>query len=92
LITFVLIRRIVTFVVLIEREINIYIMDTGVQIAQKIPGGANPAGEMCLNRFNCQAVTMLLAAVRFSFSTASSRMRYFRILPAAFMGNSVTKS
>ena len=39
-----------------------------------------------------QAVTMLLSACRLSFSSACSRILYFIILPAAFIGNSVTKS
>ena len=38
------------------------------------------------------AVTILLASVRFSIFTASSRILYFRILPAAFIGNESTNA
>ncbi len=42
--------------------------------------------------YSCYAVSTLLAAVRPSLATACSRILYFMILPAAFMGNSLTKS
>lgn len=50
-------------------------------------GRGVPAGNIIL-----YAVTMLFAFCSPSFSTACSRILYFRILPAAFIGNSSTKS
>jgi len=38
------------------------------------------------------AVTILLASVRSSILTASSRILYFSIFPAAFMGNELTNA
>ena len=70
-----------------ESTLFLFWFKTGV-----IPASQGKSAEFCESLFWFPyAVTILSASWSFSSSTASSRILYFRIFPAAFMGKVSTK-
>lgn len=70
-----------------ESPLFLFWFKTGV-----IPALQGKSAEFCESLFWFPyAVTILSASWSFSSSTASSRILYFKIFPAAFMGKASTK-